>query len=94
MPGWYIHVETAKQAVDRLQNGDIPADVPGGPDAANELGRIAHKWRNYLALGAIGPDLFFLLPGFRSPALRNEIVSFVYWLLEQWDKSAQLFMKS
>jgi len=76
MPGWYIHMEAAKQAIDRLQKGDVPADFPGGPDAAKELGRIAHKWRNYLALGSIGPDFFYLLPDFKPP-LGNVIMIIV-----------------
>jgi hypothetical protein len=65
MPGWYVHMETAKQMVDRLRAGDVPPDFPGGPQAASQLGEIAHTWRNYLAVGALGPDLFFLLPDFK-----------------------------
>jgi uncharacterized protein HemX len=56
--GWYIHMEAAKQAVDRLRLGDVPADFPGGPANAKQLGDNAYKWRNYLAWGAIGPDIF------------------------------------
>ncbi|MFH8491040.1 hypothetical protein [Streptomyces longisporoflavus] len=64
MPGWYVHTETARMAADRLRAGDVPAGWPLGPGEAQELGELAHTWRNYLALGSLGPDLFFLLPDF------------------------------
>lgn len=49
MPGWYIHMESAKRTVDRLRAGNVSADFPGGIANAQQLGEIAHKWRNYLA---------------------------------------------
>jgi hypothetical protein len=92
MPGWYTHMEVAKQAVDRLRSSNIPADFDSMK--AQGLGDIAHKWRNYLALGAIGPDIFYLLPDFTDPTLRNDVSSIVYWIRDQWDVMDQLFLKS
>ena len=66
MPGLYLHLQVAKQAVDRLRQGKVPIDFPAGVDP-KQLGDIAYKWRNYLAWGAIGPDIFFLLPDFKPP---------------------------
>jgi hypothetical protein len=87
MPGWYIHMETAKQMVDRLRAGDVPPDFPGGPEAVQavrELGEVAHTWRNYLAVGALGPDLFFLLPDFKGD-MGNALLHFVDWTREVWE---------
>ena len=68
MPGWYVHMEAAKKAADRLRAGEVGPDFPGGATAAQTLGEMAHTWRNYLAAGAIGPDIFFLLPDFQFQA--------------------------
>jgi Zinc dependent phospholipase C len=84
MPGWYIHMEAAKRTVDRLRAGDVPADFPGGVPSAQQLGEIAHKWRNYLAAGAIGPDIFFLLPDFKD-GVGNVILTIVKWVRDVWE---------
>lgn len=96
MPGPYIHMEAARIAVERLRAG--PSDFPGGPDEARRLGEIGYKWRNYLAAGAIGPDLFFLLPDFKgtvgSVLLRFVDVSLTTWkdfddaFYSRWEKWA------
>ncbi len=46
----------------RLEAGDVPASYPIAVADAAKVGEICHRWRNYLALGAIGPDLFYMLP--------------------------------
>ena len=101
MPGWYIHIEAAKQAVNRLRAGDISPDFPkmGFPtsaDRAKQLGAVAYKWRNYLAWGAIGPDIFYLLPDFRPsklfPNLPNDLMSIVNWVLREWDQLDKQFI--
>jgi hypothetical protein len=83
VPGWYIHMEAAKQTVDRLRAGQVPTDFPAGVDPV-ALGDVAHKWRNYLALGAIGPDIAALFPDFRPP-IGSVIANVVDWYLEVWD---------
>lgn len=99
MPGWYIHMEAAKKTAERLRNGDIPGDFPGGAGRAADLGEAAHVWRNYLAAGAIGPDIFFLLPDFTGTK-GNVLLTVVDWIrdvyevideefLEKWAKWAQ-----
>jgi hypothetical protein len=65
MPGWYVHMEAAKVAAQRLSAGDIPAMLNLTAADAARLGDLAHKWRNYYAIGALGPDLFYLLPDYK-----------------------------
>lgn len=91
MPGWFIHMEAAKVAIDRLRAGDVPPNFPGGPQHAKELGEIAHKWRNYLALGAIGPDIFFLLPDFKSET-GNVLLHFVDWVRDVYEVIDEQFL--
>ena len=79
MPGWYIHMEAAKKTADQLRNGDVPIDFPIGKDGAIDLGEIAYKWRNYLAAGALGPDIFFLLPDF-SGDKGNVLRTIIDWI--------------
>ena len=83
MPGWYVHMEAAKQSVERLRGGEVPPDFPAGVDAV-ALGDVAHKWRNYLALGAVGPDIAALFPDFRPPT-GSVIANVLEWYLEVWD---------
>src|SRR5664279_1435995 len=66
MPGWYVHLEAGHLAAERLRTGDLPPGYPLTPAEAAELGDIAHRWRNYLAAGALGPDLFFGLPDYKA----------------------------
>jgi Zinc dependent phospholipase C len=84
LPGNYIHMESAKRVIDRLRAGDIPSDFPVDINQAKQLGEIAHKWRNYLAAGAIGPDIFFLLPDFLHID-GNAILVIVKWVSEVWE---------
>lgn len=93
MPGWYIHTEAAKQAVDRLRAGVVPPDFPGGAQRAKQLGNISYKWRNYLALGAIGPDIFYLLPDFKPP-FGNDLMAIINWYLQVWSTFEDLVLKS
>src|SRR6266498_1789222 len=91
MPGWYVHMEVAKKMVDRLRAGDVPADFPGGAAAAQQLGEMAHKWRNYLALGALGPDIAFLLPDFKSET-GNVLLHFVEWVRDVYEPLDEQFL--
>jgi hypothetical protein len=84
MPGWYIHLETATMVAKRLQAADLPPDATITPLDAQALGDLAHTWRNYLAAGAIGPDIFFLLPDFKGDK-GNVLLSVSNWVLSVWD---------
>lgn len=66
MPGWLIHMETARRAVDQLATNTNAQDLfaQSGP-SASDLQAIAHRHPAYVALGAIGPDIFFMLPDFK-----------------------------
>lgn len=68
MPGWYIHMNAARKGIDALANNATAAPIfaTNGPDAAT-LTAIARDQPTYAALGAIGPDIFFLLPDFKPP---------------------------
>lgn len=83
MPAWYVHMESAREMVNRLRDGDIPPGFPIGAAEAREVGEICHTWRNYLALGAIGPDLFYLLPDFAN-GRGQTIRKVVEWVLDVW----------
>lgn len=84
MPGWYIHMETATMVAKRLQAADLPPDATITPLDAKGLGDLAHTWRNYLAAGAIGPDIFFLLPDFKGDK-GNVLLTVTDWVLSVWD---------
>lgn len=84
MPGWYIHMESAKKTADRLRAGNVPPSFPGGVPNAQALGELCYKWRNYFAAGAIGPDIFFLLPDFKG-STGNVLLTFVRWFREVFE---------
>ena len=92
MPGWYIHMEAAKKTAERLRAGDIPGDFPGGAGRAADLGEAAHVWRNYLAAGAIGPDIFFLLPDFTG-SKGNVLLTVVDWIRDVYEVFDEEFME-
>ena len=85
MPGWYIHLESAKLTADRLTAGTIPPELGLSPAESQRLGELCHTWRNYLAAGSIGPDLFYLLPDFKQPA-GSVLLHVVTWMLDVWEK--------
>lgn len=91
MPGWYIHMESAKKTADRLRAGNVPPSFPGGVPNAQALGELCYKWRNYLAAGAIGPDIFFLLPDFKG-STGNVLLTFVRWFREVFEIIDEKFM--
>lgn len=67
MPGWYIHMEAARDAADSLRSGQLPADFPHLTNTSElqDIGELCHKWRNYLAIGALAPDLFYFMADFK-----------------------------
>jgi hypothetical protein len=85
MPGWYVHAEAARIAAERLRAGDVPSGYPLSTSEAIELGELAHTWRNYLALGALGPDLFYLLPDYSSRGMGEVIRRVIKTSLEIWE---------
>ncbi len=84
MPGWYVHLEAGHLAAERMRTGDIPADFPLSAAQASDLGEIAHRWRNYLSAGALGPDLFFLLPDYKGNA-GSFLLTVIDWALDTWE---------
>ena len=68
MPGWYIHMDVARKSVAGLAGNATAAPIfsSNGPTAA-DLTKIGKFNPTYVALGAIGPDIFFLLPDFKPP---------------------------
>jgi hypothetical protein len=83
MPGWYVHMEAAAKTAERLRNADLPMGFPTDPAELQELGEICHRWRNYLEVGALGPDLFYMLPDFsgtKGTVIRNVIK----WAMDVW----------
>jgi hypothetical protein len=80
-------MESARETANRLRDGDIPPDFPISASEAKSVGEICHRWRNYLSLGAIGPDLFYMLPDF---AHRDQLIDgptirkVLQWVLDVW----------
>lgn len=106
MPSFYVHMSVAEHVAELLGTLDEwprgqslfgPNALPG-PDP-RRLADLARSHPNYYALGAVGPDLFFLLPDFRTEGgvpLGNTLVGvadFVNdltlwvdeWILEWWE---------
>jgi hypothetical protein len=65
MPSWYVHTQAAAQTLERL-NAAVPAGSPLSAAEGMQFHTAGHDNRNYLAAGALGPDLFFLLPDFKG----------------------------
>jgi hypothetical protein len=91
MPGWFIHMEAAKLVVDRLKPPEGAAVLDNLGMRSEELGEIGRRWRNYLAVGALGPDLFFLLPDFRQPTA-NVLLNVTQFLIGGWNTVDELFV--
>jgi hypothetical protein len=91
MPGWYVHMEAARLAAERLAAGDVPADLGLDPAEAQRLGALARTWRNYLAVGSLGPDLFYLLPDFKAP-FGGPLLGVADWVLNAWDTVERLLI--
>src|SRR5690349_8554437 len=100
MPGPGTHVLVSDEVVKRLS--DIErwsyASRESGPNSIppSRLAEIASRHRNYYALGAVGPDLFFFLPDFRNH-LASPLIGIVHflddlyekldsWILEDWER--------
>ena len=68
MPGWYIHMNVARKAIGKLDANATAAPIfSTNGMSASAIAMIAHNNPAYTALGAIGPDIFFLLPDFKPP---------------------------
>ncbi|GAA4491664.1 zinc dependent phospholipase C family protein [Microbacterium panaciterrae] len=84
MPGWYVHMEAAHDTAQRLRDGDVPGGFPVSAAQAQVIGEHCHTWRNYLALGSLGPDVFYLLPDFKNTT-GQVIRQVVQWALDVWE---------
>jgi hypothetical protein len=84
MPGWYVHLEAAHDTARNLRDGTVPPNFAIDPGQAKVIGEHCHTWRNYLALGALGPDLFYLLPDFKDTT-GQVIRQVVSWALDVWE---------
>ena len=97
MPGWYIHMDVARNALNQNPNPmtttlKTNADAArifnsmGGP-SANQLSMIANDNPTAVALGAIGPDMFFLLLDFQNKPGLQEAANFILGLYKAWDEN-------
>ncbi len=84
MPGWYVHLEAAHDTARKLRDGTVPPNFAIDPGQARSIGEHCHTWRNYLALGSLGPDLFYLLPDFKNTT-GQVIRQVVKWALDVWE---------
>jgi hypothetical protein len=61
-------MDAARKAIDSLETNPRVAPIFASDGlTAGEIASIAHANPTYVALGAIGPDIFFLLPDFKPP---------------------------
>src|SRR4051812_47062408 len=91
MPSWFVHTQAAMETMKHLKAG-VPAGSTLTQAEADELFRIAHEHRNYLAVGALGPDLFFLLPDYLGSS-GTSIRGMVDFSLSGWKKFDETFVE-
>jgi hypothetical protein len=88
MPGWYIHMNVARKSIGSLDANATAAPLfaTNGPTAA-QLMAIGRNNPAYVALGAIGPDIFFFLPDFKPPVgnMLWKLASTIKELYTWWD---------
>ena len=82
MPSWYVHMQAAAQTTQALKD-KLPAGSPLTQQQADDLFTAAHDHRNYLAAGALGPDLFFLLPDYMGDTGKGAL-ALVNFVLSTW----------
>lgn len=88
MPGWYIHIDVARKATANLaSNPTASAIFASDGMTAAQITTIATKNPAYVALGAIGPDIFFLLPDFKPPlgSMLWKLANTIRDLYTAWD---------
>ena len=82
MPGLGRHIGVADAVTSHLKGLKSwpyrTTDIGTNAILPADLAALASKHRNYFALGAVGPDLFFFLPDFRtlaSPYRRDVLIT-------------------
>jgi len=86
MPGWYIHMNVARKALDDLAaNASASAIFAADGMNAADVRQLARDNPAYAALGAIGPDIFFLLPDFKKPTMLWSLFNEIRELYTWWD---------
>jgi Zinc dependent phospholipase C len=91
MPSWYVHIEAAAETLDLLNNA-LPPGSPLTATEATQFHTAGHDHRNYLAAGALGPDLFFLLPDFKGD-ISTGLLKLVRFALGAWDVADAAFIE-
>jgi hypothetical protein len=91
MPSWYVHIQAAAETLELL-NAGVPAGSPLTAAEATQLHTAGHDHRNYLAAGALGPDLFFLLPDFKGD-LGTTLLKLVRFALGAWKLADESFIE-
>jgi hypothetical protein len=77
-------MEAAHDTARAMRDGVIPPGFAISAAEAKDIGEHCHTWRNYLALGSLGPDLFYLLPDFKNTT-GQVIRQVVQWALDVWE---------
>jgi hypothetical protein len=68
MPGWFIHMDVARKALGSLSTNPGASSIFASDGLSSaQIQSIATSNPTYAALGAIGPDIFFLFPDFKPP---------------------------
>lgn len=103
MPGPGTHIlvsDKVTEQLNQLKKWSFTAAGEGNAISPADLAAITAEHPNYYALGAIGPDLFFFLPDFRTHKgvhLASPLIGVVHflddlyekldtWILEDWER--------
>ena len=91
MPNWYVHIQAAAETMESLRDG-VPPGSPLSQQEAGDLFTAAHDHRNYLAAGALGPDMFYLLPDFQGDKGKG-LLALVNVVLTTWQVLDDTFVQ-
>ncbi len=91
MPSWYVHIQAAAETLERL-NTTVPPGSPLTPTEAMQFHTAGHDHRNYLAAGALGPDLFFLLPDFKGD-VGGGLLKLMRFVMGAWKSADDAFIQ-
>src|SRR5947208_7437779 len=97
MPGPGTHILVANKVADTLRNTkswrfSTAAGGAGNTTLPADLAALAAAHGNYYSLGAIGPDLFFMLPDFRNH-LANPLIGVMHFLDDVYEKLDSWFLE-
>ena len=92
MPGPGTHILVAEKVAEQLKGMKTWGFGAGNATLPPAISSLASAHANYYALGAIGPDLFFMLPDFRNH-LANPLIGVMHFLDDAYEKLDSWFLE-